>query len=254
MTSSQKRRMLIIGILGVLFAAGGGCLAYLATASSGTSATGVSTEGAGETGPSGLASPDGSSRTGSSSGGNDTAPPKPGRSVNVNGVDLGGGGGVGCFNLTIQNTQVPVTITTVGVSSKEGNATRSSGCPTGEGPSCAGARLNGGDSCTVGIRVTGSSESNVTVTLAGHATCTSATPVPCNEPQVARLSPSAANPVRINWRATRTKTVTAAEDPDSPPADDQDTPEPPDPPEPPDSPEPPDPQEAPESEPSGLSS
>src|SRR5262245_30205458 len=106
MTASRNRRILIIGILGALFALGGGCLAYLATASPGTS--NASSGAAAGGGPSGLASsgggpsggtgttPDGSAGTG---GGGDAAPPKPRGRVPTTGIDLNGSGGEKCVTI-----------------------------------------------------------------------------------------------------------------------------------------------------------
>jgi hypothetical protein len=204
---------LIIGILGLLFAVGTGCLAYLAIGNPGTSTVGSGTEaspGAEGTEASGIATADGTPPDGSSGGG-DTAPPKPGRSINVNGVDLDGDGGIDCVVVINSFAEVDAKVTSVQLISEEAAIVADpSGCQTQEGPGCAGAVLDAGDDgrCTVGARLTGDEASGpypVTVRLGLRATCTSARPVPCN--QVAGRSPTAANPITITWTGSLNTTV-----------------------------------------------
>ena len=208
MIASRKRRILIIGVLGALFALGGGCLAYLATASSsGTSAVGSSAGRPSDIATSDGTGPDtaGASGGGSSGGGEDeTAPPKPGRSLSVSGPDLDGSGGRDCVQVIKSNAQVPVRVTSVRVTGTD-VAADSAECPSGNGPRCAGARLAPGEACRVAVRLTADKPTDyypVTVTLTMGATCTDTRRTPCDEAKVAALAPSAARPVFINWTAS----------------------------------------------------
>jgi len=243
MNSTHKRRLLIFGILGVLFAVGGGCLAYLATATPGTRAV-----ESGADGPSGIGETGGlaeSPRTGSSSGGGgndtdtDTAPPKPGRSIGVTGVDLNGGDNGTCMSVINNQARVPLRVASVRLVAGNGVVLDASGCP-GDLTRCTGARLGGGDTCYVGVRLTrNGNHIPLTLRVTVNATCTGTELRPCE--QVAGRSPSPANPIEISWsrdlqRAVHVSGGTDGED--SPPDDEQEKPDPQEPPDVEETPEP----------------
>jgi hypothetical protein len=254
MTASRNRRLLIIGVLGALFALGGGWLAYLAIASPGTSNASSGTAGGGSTG---LVSPGGGTNggtgtppDGSAGAGGDAAPPKPRGRVPTTGIDLNGSGGEKCVTIIRIDTEVPLQVTSVQVSGR-GVAADPGGCPPGNENRCAGARLTNGDSCSVGIRLAGGAPLDpfnvpATVRLNGTATCTDAKAAPCD--QAAGRSPSAANPVGIAWTGTLGTHVDLSESDgdDSAPGDDRSPPDGQDGPDTQDGPDAPDGQDAPD--------
>jgi hypothetical protein len=229
MTTSRRRRMLIIGVLGALFALGGGCLAYLATASPETS--NVSSGAGGTSSAGGSSGGTGAPPDGSAGNDGDTAPPKPGRSLSVNGPALDGRGRTECIQVIKSNAQVPVRVASAVVSSNDVDVVKQGDCQSGNGPRCDGARLAAGAGCTVGVRLTEDRPSDyysVTVKLTLNAICTNARLTPCDEAKVAALAPSAANPVSVAWEGSLTDNVYlfGSDDSESPPADERPTPDP----------------------------
>jgi hypothetical protein len=241
MTASRNRRILIVGVLAALFALGGGCLAYLTIASSEGSAAGSdAAAGAGQ--PSPLTSSDGSSPgdagapgAGSSGGGGGgdggAPPPKPRHNPPTTGIDLDGNGDTTCFTVIFTDrVRMPLRVNGVGVTSTNGvivaNPRRCS--------DCVGTRLGPDDSksCQVGVRLSGRkpypADVRVTVTLTMDATCTDSSRKPCDDPKVAALSPSEANPIALKVTGTliRTIPVSGAESPGPPPDEGQSTPDP----------------------------